>query len=348
MTRINAILRSVTLMALLSVLVVTNAVAQECVDGDETCSAAAPTKKKVPAPVCGSTARCSAAATPFYQRGGSAQTYKPKAPVKSTVCGDTSATRYKAATWPYGRSNHAAAPNVTVHLKIYECATTVVVETENAKKEKKKKSAPPEEQCCCTPILASENDIQMEVWQTQPNGLYSSLTPGKAEGVCRATLPSGTTSFTTLAPGSTGIFGGLGPPGFLTDIGFYGPPVIHMLITSPSKNHEPLLLHLPMTMDRKTLHPKQFFGPDWRGPAHVTQNIKPKDQAFALEEWAVHKDDDRLDVTVKVFLTRATEAAESTSLQDTMCPSSWYGSPSSFFLEPIAVCAPSLLDFFPM
>mmetsp|Transcript_10828 Transcript_10828/g.17946 ORF Transcript_10828/g.17946 Transcript_10828/m.17946 type:complete len:390 (-) Transcript_10828:60-1229(-) len=322
------------------------------------------------APICGDLARCSTT-KPFYQRGGTAQAYKPNAPLKNTVCDNDndSSSRYKAATWPYGRSNQRTppAPNVTVHLKLYDCrrSTSTSATTTNSRSWSKPKET--KDDCCCTPIdidiidtsNTRNNDIQLEVWQAQPNGRYSSLTKGKDEGICRATLlppsSSNTTtqySFTTVAPGSTGILGGLGPHGW--DMGPYGPPVMHVLVSSSSKYH-PLLVHIPMTLTRSSLQSRHFLGPDWRGPAHVTPSkLKTEQQSFSMDDWIV-VDDNQIDMTVTLYLTAVSseeqqqqQSTDDTVLEQALCPSSWYGSPTSFFLEPIAVCAPSLLDFFPM
>lgn len=344
MTRINLLLLLLQVTLLLSsppILLVeaqhqdeTTSTAKTCPHGKEedgTCSA--PAEKRPPPPICGSDSRCSATATPFYQRGGTAQAYKPNAPVKSSVC-DSDRTRYKASTWPHGRSNQRTAPTVTVQLNLYECLSYESMD---------KKTRTKTEECCCT--RTDDTGIQIEVWQTQPNGRYSSLTPGTDDGVCRATLPG--TQFSTVAPGSTGILGGLGPHGW--DIGPYGPPSIHILTSSAE--HDPLLVHVPMTLDRATLESRSFFGPDWRGPAYVTTKVPAEQQSFSIEKWTVVGDDkDAIDMTVNLYLTTSDDDDDGpTDIRNALCPSSsWYGSPSSFFLEPISVCAPSLLDFFPM
>jgi hypothetical protein len=67
----------------------------------------------------------------------------------------------------------------------------------------------------------------------------------------------------------------------------------------------------------------------------------------------------RIEVNVNVYLTRlprppssssstaTSEKADGSSVSSSLwCPSLLYGLPSSFFLEPIAVCARPLLDFF--
>ncbi|KAI2506616.1 hypothetical protein MHU86_7826 [Fragilaria crotonensis] len=224
-------------------------------------------------PVCGVPSRCSTSNS-LYQRGGSAQAYVPGAAVKTSVCDANLKSTYKASTWPFGRKSKRKAPKVTVNLQLYECSST----TETKKK-----------QCCCVPIVETEG-VQIEVWQAKPNGRYSSIS--KRDDVCRAILDG--TSFTTLAPGSTGIMGGLGPAGW--DFMPYGAPAIHMLFTS---EHHHILVHLPIVLDRK-FEPRSFFGPDLRGPAYVTQKIRGR--SYSIEEWVVEGDSIELDVNI--YLTK--------------------------------------------
>jgi hypothetical protein len=265
-------------------------------------------------PICGVPSHCSTSNS-IYQRGGSAQAYVPGASVKTSVCDANLKSAYKTSSWPFGRKSKRKAPKVTVNLQLYECSSST---------EKRK------EQCCCAPIVETK-EVQIEVWQAKPNGRYSSIS--MREDVCRATLDG--TSFTTLAPGSTGIMGGLGPGGW--DFMPYGGPTIHMLFTS--EHHQILLVHLPMVLDRK-FEPRSFFGPDLRGPAYVTQ--KTRGRSYSIEEWVVEKDSIELDVNI--YLTKVDGLPPDKS--KALCPSSFYGSPTSFFLEPISVCAPSMLDFF--
>lgn len=258
--------------------------------------------------------RCATPAS-LYSRGGSAQAYKPHAPVKSEVCKHTT-TKHRMATWFLRRSSWRSAPQIKVHLKLHECTGIK------------------ESQCCCTP--RGKDDLKIEVWQTKPDGSYSSITPGREEGFCRATLED--LSFTTLAPGSTGIFGGLGPSGW--DFAPYGPPVINMLFST--EDYEPQLVHLPIVLD-KDLQSRHFSGPDWRGPGLVT--YKQLDEKFSITKWKVYEND-KIEIDVNIYLI-ATKSSDR-SLTSWMCPSKFYGLPSSFFLEPISVCASYLLDYFPL
>ena len=290
-------------------LLVSPRIAESVCDEGQVCPENLPT-------VCGVPTRCSTS-SPLYRRGGSAQAYVPGAPIKDSVCDVGLKSSYKASTWPFGRKTKRRAPKVTVNLQLYGCSSTM---------QSRKK------QCCCLPILDTEG-VQIEVWQAKPNGRYSSLS--MKDDVCRATLDG--TTFTTLAPGSTGIMGGLGPAGW--DFMPYGAPVIHMLFTAA--DHQMLLVHLPMVLDRK-FEPRSFFGPDLRGPAYVSHKIRG--QSFSIEEWVV--EDDAIEMDVNIYLTK--KSGPPPDKLKTLCPSSFYGSPTSFFLEPIAMCAPSMLDFFEM
>lgn len=301
--------RYVLFLTLLTLLISHTAIAQEA-----TCEEGPGCTEELPI-VCGVSSHC-VTSNPFYQRGGSAQAYTPGAPVKSSVCDPNLKSSYKASTWPFGRKTHRKAPKVTVNIHLYECSST---------RERRKNK------CCCAP-LSDSSSVKIEVWQAQPNGRYSSLS--KNDGICRATLEG--SSFTTLAPGSTGILGGLGPNGL--DFMPYGAPTIHMLFTS--SDHQPLLVHLPIVLDRK-LEARSFFGPDWRGPAYLTKKIL--DQKYSIQDWMVVKADSIV-LDLNIYLNKVLEPP--VDISKTLCPSTFYGSPSSFFLEPIAVCAPSILDFF--
>jgi hypothetical protein len=160
----------------------------------------------------------------------------------------------------------------------------------------------------------------------------------------------GAVHFTSVAPGSTGMMAGLGPGG--TDFPPYGRPVIHVL--AREKNHAPLLVDVPILPHHKTLEERQFsFGTfDWRGLAWSRKG-KKNDLPFKITSWKPNRDDDHIDIEINLYLELV---AADDSKNDDSTPkrskavdffcSSWYGFPSSFFLQPIAVCAKSLLDFF--
>jgi len=295
---------------------------QECEAGaDGTCGnevpPAAGTKPKATKCAAGSAPLyCKPASSLYSQRGGSAQAYKRDAPTKSTVC-EPSKCRWKVASWPFRRGGTShPAPTIEVSAS--------------------------DEKCCCSPLRESP-DTSLEVWQTRPDGTYSSLAAGD-DDECRATIPlseDGKASYTTVAPGSTGILGGIGPGRW--DWSPYGPPVMHMLVSGVD-GHDSVLVHVPMLMDRKTLEPTSFWGPDWRGPAYFTpKNLPP----FQVDSWEPSVEENKVRMEISIFLTSNQQSAAS-RVEDAMCKSWVYGLPSSFFLEPISICAPYLLDFFPL
>lgn len=270
-------------------------------------------------PIC-SPHTCHSASSLYAVRGsGSAQAYKPNAPVKSTVCDQQRSSKYKvASTWRFSRrSLRGPPPTLDVQARVWGCAST------NAGKQS--------DQCCCH-VLKTSSSTTVEVWQARPDGTYSSIRPGRDEGDCRATLPPSTNGiyrFETLAPGSTGSLGGLGPAGF--DLMPYGPPVLHMLVTAP--DHEPLLVQVPVLMDDS----QSFQGQAVMGAAQNQQAYQIRSLTKASDE------------TVRLKLDLFLTAAESsTPLENSLCPTVLHWLPDSFFLEPIAVCKPSLLDFFPL
>lgn len=258
---------------------------------------------------------CNAVDGRLYRHGGSSQAYAPNAPVKSVVCEDEG-RKHKVATWPISRSTRRSAPKLLVRAHLWSCSA--------------------DEGCCCEHYAG--NATKVEIWQARSDGTHSTLTSGN--GDCRATvLPNedGQVEFTTVAPGSTGGLGGLGPRGW--DLAPYGPPLLHMLVTAD--NHQPLLIHIPILPRSKTLEQRRFWGSDWRG--HEGKKTTEVD-AFNITSWTV-TGEASMQLELNVFLTRGDSSQD---LTKQLCPSFLYALPSSFFVEPIAVCAPSLLDFFPL
>lgn len=257
----------------------------------------------------------------LYSHGGSAQAYVPNAPVKNAVC-ESSDTKHKVATWPFSRKSRSSAPKLVVRANLWSCSPSS------------------EEKGCCCETLAESTSAKAEVWQTRPNGTYSSLQ--QRNGDCRATImpDGGQMEYTTMAPGSTGALGGLGPSGW--DVAPYGQPVVHMLLTAD--NHEPLLIHVPIVPTAKTLEERSFWGGDFRGHAGKK---KSSTDAFKVTSWTVVGEAE-IHVEIDIFMARGDESVEKRSIEKDLCPSFLYGTPSSFFVEPIAVCAPSLLNFFPL
>ena len=260
--------------------------------------------------------------TSLYCNGGSAQAYKPDAPLSSVVCRPELAQElmYKAASWPYTRrtTRKGSAPSLNVGLKIWSCKS----EGDN---------------CDCGPLdisLAKNASSVVEVWQTLPDGRYSSL---QSSFDCRARVPlagNDLVQFTSVAPGSTGIMAGLGPGGWESNP--YGPPVIHLLLRVAG--HAPLLVDLPALAHPKTLEQRSFSIGDWRGIAWTRQ--QPEQSPLVITSWEPNIEENNISLEAEVFVQQASEEVLE------FCESRFYGFPSAFFLEPITACAPSLLDFF--
>lgn len=268
--------------------------------------------------------------TNLYSNGGSAQAYHPNAPVSNEVCRPeiSQALRYKVATWPYSRKSlpKGRAPKLLVTLNFWSCD---IAAGNNANT------------CSCSPftqIDGNETNSMVEVWQARPDGTYSSL-HGAAEGKCecRAKVPisSGAVQFTTVAPGSTGIMGGLGPGGW--DWPYYGPGILHLLVRVAG--HDPVLADIPINMNPKTLE-QLAISRDLRPTAlHRKQPAEPLVQ---MTSWNANTAENTISLGFNVYLHPSKDD------QVNFCPYLVYGSPASFYLEPISVCAPSMLNFLPL
>jgi hypothetical protein len=263
----------------------------------------------------------------LYINGGTAQAYKPNAPISSTVCDAeiSQQYKYKAASWPFTRwsKSKGSAPQMDVKLNLWSCSSTA-------------------DDCCCDPIKSSDQLSIVEVWQTRPDGTYSALgskrKPQPNDNDCRAQVPvvKGVAEFTTVAPGSTGTMGGIGPSGW--EFRPYGPPVIHVLVRVPG--HSAVLLDLPALPHHKTLAQRYFSVGDFRGVAWV--KYRQGKEVAQIKSWNPSVEENRISIEVDVHLEQSLEGSAD------FCPALMYGMPSSFYLEPISMCAPALLDFFPI
>jgi hypothetical protein len=255
----------------------------------------------------------------IYGSGGTAVAYAPNQPLKLIICNSTDVGRksYRAARWPWTRAkSRHSAPTVLLKINLHGC------ESKGNK-------------CCCH---ALNSEAEIDVWQTRPDGTYSSL--ASATGECRArySVQNGRVEFSTVAPGSTGSMGGLGPGGW--DTYPYGPPVIHLLIKAA--NRAPLLVDIPILFSMQTFEQTSFWGGDFRGAAWVR---KSEGMRYRFISWKGYPKHNRIETEIDIFLHDGSLTPQK-SLEPELCRSFLYGFPSSFFLEPIALCAPSLLDFF--
>lgn len=270
--------------------------------------------------------KSSASKSSIYSHGGTAQSYKANVPVSTAVCdaNEYASSTVRSASWPFSRSSVGSSPpRVTLKINLWSCAD----------------ASTDGDSCCCQPLQETE-DAQVEVWQARPDGTYSSLRPGREQGDCRAvSSTSSSLVFQTVAPGSTGSLGGLGPGAW--EFMPYGPPVIHFLVSSAG--HAPTLIDFPMLLDHKTLAARLFRWPDWRGPAWT----KHKDQnpPYKVVSWKGDAKKSKIEIELDIYLL-GQDDAETSGRSSSLCPSWLHSSPSSFFLEPISECAPSMLDFF--
>lgn len=253
----------------------------------------------------------------LYGSGGTAMAYAPNQPESAVICDDDGAAAagartYRAAGWPFSRSTWPHAPKVQLKLNLLGCV--------NAKGDT----------CCCHAL----SEAEVEVWQARPDGTYSSLT-GVGDCRARSQTRNGSVVFATLAPGSTGAMGGLGPGGW--EFAPYGPPVLHIL--AKAAGHAATLVDVPLSVHARTLARGAFRGPDIRGAAWVRSSGSSR---YSITSWAGFPGENRIEVEIDIYLLQTGPHPSSS----TLCPSILYGHPSSFFLEPIAVCAPSMLDFF--
>lgn len=299
----------------------------------------------------------------FYHQGMTAQAYKPNAPLKTNVCqvheiisgeANPNQTHHNVAHWTSWRSSYEHVVPLIVHGNIYSCNS---------------------------PQSLNSNAItMMEVWQPRPGGTYSSLRSGVEEGDCRASVPItqpdsndnnnnnesstnllGQVQYETLAPGSTGILGGLVPDSS-RDYPPYAPGAIHMLLNLDG--YSPLLGELDVNDLEDWMlqeHSQGHFGfKGWNMGPHRSKRSHA-DGSGGIEIQSVKKIsrpgyDLAFEVKVDIFLSPIVGNEEveggaeekKASLNELFCSSNYgvFSWISSFFKEPITVCFPSLLDFF--
>jgi len=266
----------------------------------------------------------SSTSSSIYERsnGASAQAYKPDAPVKTSICdigSDAAAMqRHRVAGWRMYRRSSSPVPVISITGRIHRCE---VHEAETST-------------CASTMVSASNQDlsdnnsVSVEAWQARPDGTYSSLRPTFDEGDCRATIvPSSDGKFyvETLAPGSVGMFSGIGPNGM--DLPPFGAPTINFLLQA--EGALPLLANIEVLSDKGTSGKNDSSAEvsSWNMDAEGNVSIEV-DFFLSPRKQAIHED------------------GKDESLENIMCPTIVYGLPKSFFTQPITVCAPSLLNFF--
>jgi hypothetical protein len=294
-------------------------------------------------------ARCRAP-TSLYSYGGTAVAYRPNVRLQTNVCptekSSLSSRKYKVAHWFGRRTIWPTAPRLTVTVHVHACESSA------------------NSSCTCHQ-LPLDSLTSVEVWQTRPDGTYPSLrvagNDDDNDDECRARQVGGSVTFETLAPGSVGSLHGLGPASWW-EMGPYRPPVLHLLVTaagsppgSTADEKAALLVDIPLAVHPTTLEQTVFRGPDWSGPAWTRSNEQRRTEMYQISSWTAVPAEHRAMIVVDVFVpiswssstsTKKTENNNNNNAQ--LCPSLLYGTPRSFYTEPIAVCAPSLLHFFPL
>jgi hypothetical protein len=303
--------------------------------------------------------RCQAPPS-LYSRGGTAVAYRTNARTQTNICSiqqqQPQKSKYKVASWFGRRATWSQAPRITLTVHVHACRS----------------SPPPEDNdtataaattCACHKLDddSSSSLVSVEVWQTRPDGTYPSLHQqnnndnddnsdnASTSDECRAQQTGSSATFETLAPGSVGSMVGLGPSGW--EFGPYRPPVFHILVRGPP-GYAATLVDLPIAVHPQTLEKTIFSGPDLSGPAWTRRKeaklpySSSSTQMYEITSWTARPAEHRAEVVVDVFLP---QSASSNNDDDwSLCPSRWYGIPRSFFTEPITLCAPTLLNFFPL
>lgn len=269
--------------------------------------------------------RCQAP-TSLYSWGGTAVAYRPNTNLQTNICSNNTPTKkYNVANWFGRRASWAHAPRISLQINVYGCSD----------------QGASDETCNCRK-LEDDSLISVEVWQTQSDGTYPSLRSNEATQECRAKQIGSSVTFETVAPGSVGSMGGLGPSGW--DIGPYRSPVIHILVRGAS-SFAATLVDLPMSIHQKTLAKKSFWGPDFSGTAWTRSREAKDAKMYQISGWKPILSENRVQVEVDIFVPRSKKDDDK---DRPLCPSLLYGFPKSFFTEPITICAPSLLNFFPL
>lgn len=309
---------------------------QECTNNEETEGSCINAEQKYEH--CGHQHHfCSSTRTSVYDDGGSAVSFRLLDSPNATVCSDgPRPPKYRIANWMGRRATWKRAPRVTLNVELYGCKEVYPSHSH---------AATEPSSCCCSPISGS-----VHVWQTRPDGRYPSLSTsgnGKSSSSleCRG-YQEGSSSFTfeTLAPGSVGLMGGLGPNGW--DVPPYMGPVLHILASGFSmdnNNYAPVLVDVPLHPNPATLQPARFVGPNLHGSAWVQR--PPATTRYVLSGWKALPDENRIEMTLRLYLAATTTNEDTMSTTNLLCPSWIYGLPGSFYTEPMALCAPALLQF---
>mmetsp|Transcript_21656 Transcript_21656/g.35440 ORF Transcript_21656/g.35440 Transcript_21656/m.35440 type:complete len:336 (+) Transcript_21656:103-1110(+) len=285
--------------------------------------------------------------TSLYVGGeATAQAYKPNAPIKTSVCDESSSSEYnvhKVAHWSFWRSDYKDSVPIFIKGNLLSCHSGDAA-------------------------AAIGNEATLEVWQPRPNGTYSSIRPGIEEGDCRASVPIttttkyysdndsniatddinriGTVEFETFAPGSIGILNGL-VPSSSRDYLPYKPGAIHMFLNV--EGYHPFLRELSLSelndwipakisKGRFKLSGGKSFSSNSDGIEILS--VTPKSRpGYELA----------IEVEINLFLVGNDKEAHGT-IGDIFCSHNLQRGRLNwiplFFKEPISVCSAAYMDFF--
>lgn len=306
----------------------------------------------------------------FYQQGFSAQAYKPNAPVKSRVC-DAINSKHRVAHWPLWRRNYHSVVPMIVRGNIYTCDSNNInnsnptMEVWQARPDGTYSSLRPgvqEGECRATIPLSPKTSGPTAITKVE----FETIAPGSAG------------SLGGLPPSSSGDYPPFGPSVIhihLNVEGYY--PLLAQIEMDEVEDR--LLLSDNAGRGRKKGR-FQYSGWDMRPHAWMNGNTNFSDGngggLGGMEVQSVQRApypgyDLALELEVNFFLapisrsTNEEKDAKGTkkemginamrnsidqkfSANEIFCSSSngYFGWISSFFKEPIAVCFPSLLDFF--
>ena len=119
----------------------------------------------------------------------------------------------------------------------------------------------------------------------------------------------------------------------------YGPPVIHMLVQVV--DHSPILLDVPILFRMSDLAQTGFSLGDWRGQGW--QKYRPRESVLNLVTWEPSVEENKITLEYEINLQQAEGEKKNTA---DLCESYVKILPSAFYLEPIATCSKSIMDFF--
>ena len=271
-----------------------------------------------------------------------AQAYKPDAPLKTSVCDESSSSDYnvhKVAHWSFWRSDSKDLVPIFIKGNLLSCHNG-------------------------SGAAVIKNEATLEVWQPRPNGTYSSIRQGIEEGDCRASVPItmttgnsdsniidtdnnnriGTVEFETFAPGSIGILNGL-VPSSSRDYPPYKPGAIHMFLNV--EGYEPLLIELRMSELNDWIPAKINKGRFKLSGGKSFSNNSDGIEILSVTPKSRPGYELAIEVEINLFLVVVGNDKET---QDIFCSHNLQRGRlnriPSFFKEPISVCSAAYMDFF--